>query len=295
MVSLVQSTDLSFVLRRNLLFVHGKGGVGKTVVSQTIATALSRQNLKTLWITLEDPTCPMGELRLLSPSLWHLNCGFLPAFEEYLTLKIGGGPMSRFFLQNKLIRYLAKAAPGIHELILLGKIWFERLHYSHLVIDLPSTGYSLAMFQSTQNFSQLFQGGPLNQDAQAMLTTFKDPQTTGHLILALPEEMPLKEALELHGYLTPLFPDNPPAFLVNRVFPTEENHPKPILWTTPLATSMEDYIHKRIWLEDQNLKIWKDQNLKFGKLDFIPPQVKPNHSSGILEVLIQQLHDRAYL
>src|SRR4051794_25069639 len=98
-------------LNQNLVFVHGKGGVGKTAVSQAIALTLSEKREKTLWITLEDPTRPTGELKQINPHLWELNCDFTSSFEEYASLKIGIPALTRLFIQNKLMRYLAKAAP----------------------------------------------------------------------------------------------------------------------------------------------------------------------------------------
>ncbi len=293
------SNDVSFALNRHLIFVHGKGGVGKTVVSNAIAVALAEKGLKTLWVTLEDPTRPAGELSEISPWLWHLNCDFYKSFEEYASLKIGTAPLTRLFLGNKLVRYMAKAAPGIHELVILGKIWFERLHYSHVVVDLPSTGYGLAMFQSTQNFIKLFQGGPLHRDAQAMLDTFQSPLATSHLILSLPEEMPLRESLELNHYLKQIFPENPAHFMVNRVFPSSVETKAPVQehsskHSGPLARSTEDYIHKRVSLEKHNLRIWKEENLDFGQLDYVPPPVT-EAPQVIVQKISEQIQSKGYL
>jgi anion-transporting ArsA/GET3 family ATPase len=288
------------VLNRNLVFVHGKGGVGKTVVSQAVALRLSELGHKTLWVALEDPLLSPGELRQINANLWHLNCHFIPAFEEYASMKIGVAPLTRLFLQNKLMRYLAKAAPGIHELVLLGKIWFERNHYSHVVVDLPSTGYGLAMFQSTENFVKLFQGGPLNRDAEAMLDTFKDRRLSGHLIVALPEEMPLRESLELNQFLMKIFPNNPAEFIINRLFPKVDppgNSPllqTPNEWSTPLAASLEEYAQKRYWLENYNLRLWRDEGISFGELGYIPPP-STGESELIVEKLAEQLEEKDYL
>jgi len=60
---------LSSVLQRNLLFVHGKGGVGKSTVSQAIALALAKKGQKTLWVCIEDPTQAPGELKEVKPQL----------------------------------------------------------------------------------------------------------------------------------------------------------------------------------------------------------------------------------
>ncbi|MDR3606711.1 MAG: ArsA-related P-loop ATPase [Oligoflexia bacterium] len=281
--------------QRNLIFVIGKGGVGKTVLSQALALALSQtqnksgKSKKILWVCFEDPSRPMSKL-IPRPEgkgqLWHLNLDPMDAFEEYASLKIealGGTFLSRLkigttrltktFLDNKLIRYMAKAAPGIHELVLLGKVWYEREHYDHVVIDMPSTGYGVAMFQSTINFSKLFGGGPLARDADQMLATFRDPEKSGFWIVALPEEMPLREAIELDELLRELFPDNPAEFVVNRVFP-ESTHPNPEApdqWETPFATDIKDYAAKRSTLEAHNLKLWDQAKIKYTEIGYIPP------------------------
>lgn len=278
---------------KNLLFVSGKGGVGKTVVSQAIALRLSRKGLRTLWVAFEDPLRPAGELRQAGPSLWHLNCDSTLAFEEYAALKIGMPALARVFLQNKLMRYLAKAAPGIHELVLLGKVWHDRTRYDHVVVDMPSTGYGLAMFQSVRNFRDLFKGGPLFRDAEEMLATFHDPKLTSHLIVSLPEEMPLRESLELEEFLRDVFPENRAEFWVNRRFPhvaTREQARKdpPDLWPTPFARTASEYCYKRSVLEHQNLDLWRDRGIEFREIAMIAPdpeQTQASVATGIADQL----------
>lgn len=294
--------------RRNLIFVLGKGGVGKTAVSQGLALELSK-NKRVLWICFEDPLRPTngGKPELTENGngrLWELNVDPTEAFEEYATLKISKLKLGRMglglgvthtFLNNKLIKYLAKAAPGIHELVLLGKVWHERTHYDHVVVDMPSTGYGVAMFQSTFNFQRLFGSGPLAHDAGEMLRTFSDPAQSGFWIVALPEEMPLREALELDGLLAGLFPENRAEFVANRLFPkplrsgaepapqmTPRNTPD--TWETPFATDVADYAQKRSALEAHNLKIWSASGHKHTEIEYIAPSIAMNSSALIARV-----------
>lgn len=282
------------LVKRKLIFVSGKGGVGKTAVSKAIALALSRGKAgqatppRVLWTTFEDPTRPPGELRQAAPGLWHLNNDAGLAFEEYATLKIGVPLLAQMFLKNKLIRYLSQAAPGIHELVLLGKVWFERTRYDHVVIDMPSTGYGVAMFQSVVNFSRLFKGGgPLQRDALAMLETLGDPAQTGQLIVSIPEETPLRESLELRDLLIGLFPSSPPALLLNKRFPYDPTGEGPGLaplpespdeWPTPFAAGAVDYIRKRARVERHNLRIWSD--VAYRELRYLPPAPTPEEMTG---------------
>lgn len=211
-------------------------------------------------------------------------------------MKIKTTRLTQLFLKNRLMQYLAKAAPGIRELVLLGKTWFERTHYQHVIVDMPSTGYGLAMFQSTENFIKLFSGGPLFRDAEAMLETLRDATNTGHIIVSLPEEMPLRESLELNEYLLQNFPNNPAAFLVNRLFP-KVHLPKgfnPEQRSSPIAQSMLDYAQTRSWLEHHNLRLWTEAGISYGSLPFIPPPSE-NTLSVLSEKLAQELTQRSYV
>jgi hypothetical protein len=268
-----KAAEAADVLKRKLIFVSGKGGVGKTAVSQALALALSRKGRTTLWATFEDPFLPRGELLKLSEKLFHLNVHASAAFEEYIALRLGSGLLTRLFVQNKLIRYLSQAAPGLPDLLLLGKLWHERDHYDHLVVDMPSTGYGLAMFQSTQNFARLFKGGPIHRDAEGMLETFGDLHLTGHLVVSLPEEMPLQESLELSDFLLGIFPRNHAAFLLNRKFPrladSKALHETPDQWKSPVPASTLDYARKRSGLEEHNLRLWSQEGITWEELPFL--------------------------
>ena len=263
---------------RKLIFFGGKGGVGKTRVSQAYARTLAQRqgSHKTLWMTFEDPSLPLGEkIPQDIPGLTYFNCEAAQCFEEYIGLKLRLPALSSFFVNNKLMRYLSQAAPGVHELVLLGKVWFETRNYDHVCVDLPSTGYGLAMFQSVENFKRLFVGGPIARDAEAMLKTFADGEQTTHIILALPEEMPIQESLELRDYLLRLFPANEPQIIVNRLFPRSEavfeGSDDPKSWPEPLARSPQDYVLRRAAIEAWNLRTLKNAGREYSTLPFLAP------------------------
>lgn len=268
------------LLEKKLLFVSGKGGVGKTIVSHVLARTAAKAGKKTLHVTFEDPAQPQGvitHLNHIHPNLWHLNCEAGIAFEEYVGLKIGIPSLTRVFLKNKVVRYLAKAAPGIHELVLLGKVWFERIHYDIIIADMPSTGYGLAMFHSTANFAKLFKGGPIHTDAMAMIQTFSDPTQTCNLIVSLPEEMPLRESVELKDFLNQIFPNNLPQFLINRKWPkapSKTDHTEPALL----------FLSARSQLEESNLSIWNEAGIQYWEFPFVIP-AQGNSAETVIEQL----------
>jgi anion-transporting ArsA/GET3 family ATPase len=276
------------LLKRNLIFVCGKGGVGKTAVSQAIALGLAKKGKSTLWIEIENPLKKAGCTTQEGPNLTHYNCESQIAFEEYALLKLKIKTLTKIFLKSRLIQFLAKAAPGIHEIVLLGKIWHERLNYEHVVVDMPSTGFGIAMFQSTRNFANLFHGGPIQKDAQKMSETLGDPKQSGSLIVALPEEMPLQESLDLEKALKNLYPENSPFFLANKLFPDIFSGCSYIDFSriekkSLLARSSKDYAINRCIMEKENLALWEE--VSFHTLDYVTPIEIVN---GIYQQLLEK-------
>lgn len=268
--------------QRRLIFIGGKGGVGKSMISAALAAEFARRELKTLWVTIEDHDFPMGESRTgfpgAPPLLTHLNIEANRAFEEYIGLKLGVAGLARIFVGNKLVRYMAEAAPGLHDLVIMGKIWYEREHFDRIVVDLPSTGYGLSMFQSPANFARLFQGGPIQRDAHAMLATLGDASQSGHLLIALPEEMPLQESLELKATLASLFPANPASLLVNRVLPGQP----PALNSTDqgalFVSTVDQYLAHRMRAEAEHLAHLRALEPDFATLPYFDPPVDTSAS-----------------
>ena len=265
-----QRAALSHLLQKKLVFVMGKGGVGKTSLSQAFALSLARASKKTLWIGFEDPLKPLGEYQKIQENLTHLNCDPHQAFEEYVSMKIGIPAIARVFIRNTLMQYLSKAAPGVQDIVMMGKVWSEMKNNDHVIVDMPSTGYGLALFNSVQNYARLFRGSPVQKDAEKMIATFGDPTQCGSAIITLPEEMPITEAIELEEHLLKLFPNHLTSYIVNKRFPkvTSELDPNPEHWPSPVPTSATDYVQRRTLVETDNLKILSNDGISFSEFEW---------------------------
>lgn len=268
------------VYSKQFLFVQGKGGVGKTTVAHALARHLADSH-RTLLVSIEDPLRKPFDLQKISPNLDHLNNEAVAAFEEYAGLKIGAPKLVQVFLQNRFMRYIAKAAPGIRELVLIGKIWYERNHYDRIVVDMPATGHGITLFQSLLNWGALFDASPLAKDANAMKQTFSDPENVAHVIVSLPEEMPLVESLELRGHLKRIFPLAETNFIVNRLFP-KPLHPGEYPNDRPFALTALEHASRKTKLEEENLKSWANET--YLRIPFFPPTLENSFEIAVSEV-----------
>jgi len=278
-------------LEKPILFVQGKGGVGKSSIAHALAR-ISAENYRTLLISIEDPLRKPFDLKKLTPHLDHLNNEATAAFEEYAGIKIGAPGLVKVFLQNRFMSYIAKAAPGIRELVLMGKIWHEHKNYERIIVDMPATGHGLTLFQSLFNWGNLFGNSILARDASAMIKTFSDPKVVGHLIVSIPEEMPLVESLELREHLLRIFPKAEVALALNRLFPVphvDKTNPSPEYSSDrPFALTAHEHATRKVKLEEENLALWKGED--FTRVPYLAPP-KENAHEAVIEKLTTTLRE----
>jgi anion-transporting ArsA/GET3 family ATPase len=220
-------TDL---LDRKLLFVTGKGGVGKTTIAASLALLASQHGKRTLVGELDakgnladfSETGPTSfKEREVSPNLWAMSMETEESLKEYLSLQLKVpliakiGPLARTF------DFVANAAPGVKEILTVGKfVWEVREgRYDLIVVDAVATGHITGQLAAPAAIQELVHVGLVRDQTGWMLDILGDPERTGVVIVAAPEEMPVNETLELAARLRTETVVDLAAVVVNRVLP----------------------------------------------------------------------------
>jgi len=109
----------------------------------------------------------------------------------------------------------------------------------------------------------------LAKDAKAMSDTLSDPTQVGHLIVSIPEEMPLIESLELRSHILRILPRSEIALCLNRLFPAPSagatNYPD----DRPFAITAHEHASRKAKFEAENLEAWKGETHL--TIPFFPP------------------------
>ena len=218
------------LLSYKLLFVTGKGGVGKTTVASAIALLASEQGRRTLVCEVE----PKGDLarayecgptpftgRRVSDDLVAMSMDTEASLREYLRVvarvpNVGHiGPVARAF------DFVATAAPGIREILTVGKLCFEvrEGHYDLVVVDASSTGSVVGQLAAPTGINELIRVGVVRSQTDWILEILSDPLRTGAVLVTTPEEMPVTEAVDLAGRLAKETPVHLACVVANRVLP----------------------------------------------------------------------------
>jgi anion-transporting ArsA/GET3 family ATPase len=241
----------AFCTSTRVLIVAGKGGVGKTTVSAAIAKMASAAGLRTLLIEVEGRsglTAMFGaghsldyhEVVLLSAGAerGEVRARTLTPDEaliEYLD-DHGMRRISKRLSRTGAIDIVATAAPGIKDILVLGKVkQIERAgkgdkldpeetgHVPDLiVVDAPAAGHALQFLQSAQGILDAVRIGPIRAQAQDVADLLSDPARTQVVLVTLPEETPVNELIQTAYALEDRIGIKLAPVVVNAVYPVLE-------------------------------------------------------------------------
>jgi anion-transporting ArsA/GET3 family ATPase len=204
---------LDDLLARRLVILSGKGGVGKSVVGTALALAARGRGKRILFIEVDAPLPAarfLGERATghepveVRPGLWMANLKPPEVMDEYVREKVPFDYLARKALNSPIYRRFFSAAPGLPELMVLGKIMvleeererWRGLRFDTIVLDAPATGHGLAFLKVPLAASNAVPVGPVGHNARRILSLLRDPARTALVVVAIPEEMAVVEALE---------------------------------------------------------------------------------------------------
>lgn len=201
-----------FFASSKMLIVAGKGGVGKTVLSATLATASSRLGLSTLLVEV-------GGRSNAAPLLGVEAIGYEPvevgsrsddggslavrsitpddALIEWLSLH-GFRRIVTRMTRTGLLEVIATATPGIKDLLVLGKIRnLETTGVADLIIvDAPAAGHAVGFLRAPATIRETARSGTIHRQADEALEMLSDPRRCRVMLVTIPEETPVNELTE---------------------------------------------------------------------------------------------------
>jgi anion-transporting ArsA/GET3 family ATPase len=171
----------------------------------------------------------VGELAFepteVAPGLFAMAMNTEDSLREYLRLFVRIPLLGRIGPLASTFDFVADAAPGVKEILGVGKLCWEvrERHYDLIVVDAEASGHIVSQIGAPKVIADLVQVGLVRDQTQWMLDILDDPQRTGVVVVTTPEEMPVTETIDLLGRLRAETGAHASGVIANRVLPAMFN------------------------------------------------------------------------
>ncbi len=251
-----------------VIFVTGKGGVGKSTVAALLVETARRSGLRCAEIVLGDfakleiqdnSSNPITDevegapnssatSSVIGETPDTINIDPAEALIEYLE-DHGFGKFASRLIGTGVIGVVSTAIPGIRDLLLLGKIkQIEReSKYDLLVVDSPATGHALSFLSSPTGLKEIADIGPLRSQAEDVISMLQDHQRVGCVVVTIAEETPIAESLELVSLLETRVGVKVTSVVVNQVLDPVPDIDSSVLNATPQHPLVKAYRYSKGW------------------------------------------------
>jgi arsenite/tail-anchored protein-transporting ATPase len=216
--------------RRCLIFL-GKGGVGRTSVAAAMATAAADRGRRVLLMEY-DRFAPLSALFgypasyepvRLARNLWAMALDGARALEEYLGLHISHRRLLHAAFSSGFYQYFVHAAPGLRELVAMGKFYHEielrpaqLIPWDLVILDAPASAEALALLRMPLRAYRLFGDSLIGHEARNIAALLRDPGRCGVIQIVTPDSSAINECLENLAALERVGIDCS-AFVLNRM------------------------------------------------------------------------------
>jgi anion-transporting ArsA/GET3 family ATPase len=196
----------TFCAQSRVVVVAGKGGVGKTTVTAAMARMAAGLGLSVLIVEVEGKSglaAAFGvddleyDERELAPGIRARTLTPDVALVEYLE-EHGLRRISKRLVKAGLVEVVSTAAPGIKDILILGKVkQLERAGVADLILlDAPAAGHAVSFLMSARGLKEIVRAGPLHGQADDVLQMLNDPSRCQVVLVTLAEETPVNEVVE---------------------------------------------------------------------------------------------------
>jgi anion-transporting ArsA/GET3 family ATPase len=182
-----------FLTAQRVLIVAGKGGVGKSAVAGSLALLAARSGLRVLLVsfdaeTIEVPAHELLEKVTVTPG---------NALTDYLASK-GMGLISRQLAKSGIVELVATTAPGLDDLLVLGRIkaFENELRADIIIVDGPAAGHAIDLVRAPLQLKRALSSGPIAQQADEVLAMLADGARCKILMVTTPAMTPVQETVE---------------------------------------------------------------------------------------------------
>ena len=216
------------LLGRRMIFVTGKGGIGKTLISAAFAMRARQLGRRVLLVEQSaiDQIGPLFGVKSVShDEQWQNGLGlanFTPAgnFRDFITKHLMKSNLLDVLIKNKLVHSFFTAVPGFSELMLLGRLYYAVNLAPNkpdlVILDAYASGHFLSLMTTPDAVLNSGLAGPIAQQTHKVKNWLSDGEQCSTVYVAIPEELVVSEVLDFLPILNKRSPVKLAGVLMNR-------------------------------------------------------------------------------
>ena len=225
---------LRALVDRRLVVVTGKGGVGKSAVAAALALFCAGQGKRVLLLEVDarENACQMfgippsaGELIEAAHGVWLQNLKPRDVLDRIVRERVRLGVLAKKVLASPIYHQLTEGMPGLRQLALIDHAReltasdSKEERFDLVILDAPATGHGISLLDSPRLISEVISDGPIGEMAQELAALVAEPEQCAVVVVALAEEMPVQETLELAAKLEARLGRGPELLAINGLYP----------------------------------------------------------------------------
>lgn len=195
--------------------------MGKTTVAAALSLALARTGRDTIAAELSGQARipallghpspgPPGEELEVAPGLWATTIDPEGALVQWAGRLVRPRPLLEVAVRSRAFSGFVSAAPGAAELISVTKAveltsaqrWVDgSARHDVAILDAPASGHGVGLLRTAGTYAEIARVGPVASQAREVDELIRDPERCLLVTVALPEETPVNETLELEAEL----------------------------------------------------------------------------------------------
>lgn len=246
----------------DLVFITGKGGIGKSLVSAALALKFQQMGKRVLLVqqAAADHLGPLVGAKNVGHEGVEVKTGltvvnFTPGgnFKDFIVKHLKHGSLFETLAGNKLVHGFFTAIPGFGELMLLGRLYYalnlapERPDI--VIVDSYASGHFMSLMTTPDAVLDSGLAGPISTETHKVKNFLMDKKRCGTLIVGVPEELVVSEMLDFIPRLQAKAPVDIKAVVLNRDLTATK--------ISGTSNPASHFLNERVAKQKQAIELWK--------------------------------------
>ena len=206
-------------LRQPVVFVTGKGGVGKSSVAAALARAEADRGGQAILVEFEAAAGATRALGAEADGVTPLVIEYMEALAHSIASMLGSRLLGRLVVKQRTLKKAVEAVPAVRELVSLDRLRSLRSESPHarVFVDLPATGHAVDWLRVPASAERFLKIGPAAKMCRAIQEEILIAEQSALVVVSTAEPVVASETRELVMRLTQELGRSPDLVVVNRV------------------------------------------------------------------------------